>query len=79
MNILILMAAFFGALLLGVPVVWSLALSSMSVLLLGDVALPLPWLAQQFFRGADSITLASVPLFLLAGSLMALALRRRRN
>jgi TRAP-type transport system large permease protein len=70
MNILILMAAFFAALVLGVPVVWSLALSSILVLIFGDLSLPLPWLAQQFFRGADSITLASVPLFLLAGSLM---------
>jgi tripartite ATP-independent transporter DctM subunit len=70
MNVVVLMIAFFAALLVGVPVVWSLALSSIFVLVFGDLALPMPWLAQQFLRGADSITLASVPLFLLAGGLM---------
>ncbi len=70
MTISVLIIAFLVTLLIGVPVVWSLGLSAIAVLYLTDLSLPSAWLSQQLFRGADSLILASVPLFLFAGSLM---------
>jgi tripartite ATP-independent transporter DctM subunit len=70
MTVAILLCTFFAALLLGIPVVWSMALASVAAISLTDISLPLAWLAQQFFRGADSLTLAAVPMFLLAGGMM---------
>lgn len=70
MTITILIVSFLATLVLGVPVVWALALASIAVLLMTDIGLPLAWFAQQLFRGADSLTLAAVPLFLFAGGLM---------
>ncbi|PBK48172.1 TRAP transporter large permease [Pseudomonas syringae pv. actinidiae] len=70
MTVMILFLAFFCLLMAGLPVVWAMAGGSIAALLWGDLHLPLAWLAQQTLRGADSSTLASIPLFLLAGELM---------
>lgn len=70
MTVLILFLAFVCLLLAGLPVVWAMAGGTIAALLFGDLHLPLAWLAQQTLRGADSSTLASIPLFLLAGELM---------
>jgi tripartite ATP-independent transporter DctM subunit len=69
-TVLILFLAFFCLLMAGVPVVWAMAGGSIAALALGDLHMPWSWLAQQAVRGADSSTLASIPLFLLAGELM---------
>jgi len=70
MTVLILFLAFVCLLLAGLPVVWAMAGGTIAALLFGDLHLPFAWLAQQTLRGADSSTLASIPLFLLAGELM---------
>ncbi|WP_297845110.1 TRAP transporter large permease [Pseudomonas sp.] len=70
MTVLILVLAFFILLMAGLPVVWAMAGGSIAALVFGDLHLPIAWLAQQTIRGADSSTLASIPLFLLAGELM---------
>lgn len=70
MTVLILFLAFFILLMAGLPVVWAMAGGSIAALVFGDLHLPIAWLAQQTIRGADSSTLASIPLFLLAGELM---------
>ncbi|WPP01407.1 TRAP transporter large permease [Pseudomonas sp. HR96] len=70
MTVLILFGAFFVLLMAGLPVVWAMAGGSIAALTFGDLHMPLAWLAQQTLRGADSSTLASIPLFLLAGELM---------
>ena len=70
MTVALLIGGFLAALALGVPVVWSLGLSVLLALGFGDLGLPPAWLAQQVFRGADSLTLSSIPLFLFAGGLM---------
>jgi tripartite ATP-independent transporter DctM subunit len=69
-TVIVLIGSFMGLLLLGVPVVWSMVTATIFALLLGDLSLPLAWLAEQTVRGADSIPLSAIPLFLLAGGLM---------
>jgi TRAP-type transport system large permease protein len=66
----LLISSFMLLMLVGVPVVWSMAASSLITIYLGGLALPFVWYAQQFIRGADSITLAAIPLFLFTGELM---------
>lgn len=62
------------ALLLGVPVAFSLALSAFAILLLFTEGLSpqaiLTLMAQRMFVGADSFPLLAVPLFFLAGAIM---------
>lgn len=70
MIIALLFGGFFLLLLLGVPVVWSMAAATIIALIFGDVGVPIGWLAQQTIRGADSISLLAIPLFLFAGELM---------
>lgn len=70
MTLAILILAFLALLVLGVPVAWSLAAATLAVLVSGIVPLPPAWYAHEVYRGADSITLASIPLFLFAGGLM---------
>lgn len=70
MIIALLFGGFFLLLLLGVPVVWSMAAATIITLIFGDVGVPVGWLAQQTIRGADSISLMAIPLFLFAGELM---------
>ncbi len=70
MTVLLLILVFVLLMLAGVPVVWSMAAASLAAIWLGGLSLPVIWYAQQFMRGADSITLAAIPLFLLAGEIM---------
>ncbi|HCO7566333.1 TPA: TRAP transporter large permease [Escherichia fergusonii] len=63
-----LFVIFFVSLMLGVPVIFSLALSSIFYLLVTDMGLAI--MANQFFSGMDSFVLLCIPGFLLAGGLM---------
>ncbi|MGE0545151.1 MAG: TRAP transporter large permease, partial [Dehalococcoidia bacterium] len=70
MTLAVLIGVFLILLALGVPVVWALAGATLSVLATGLMPLPPAWFAQEVFRGANTISLVSIPLFLLAGGLM---------
>ncbi|MCQ2005373.1 TRAP transporter large permease [Rhizobium sp. NRK18] len=70
MTILILFATFLFCLLGGLPILWAMGVSTIAALTFGDVSMPPAWLAQQIVRGADSIYLAAIPLFLFSGELM---------
>ncbi|HSI40310.1 MAG TPA: TRAP transporter large permease [Xanthobacteraceae bacterium] len=70
MTLLVLFGVFALTLYTGVPVAWSIAFSTLAVIMLGFVPLPPAWFAQQIFNGANSIALASIPLFLVAGGIM---------
>ncbi len=70
MTLLVLFGVFGLTLYTGVPVAWSIAISTLAVILTGLVPLPPAWFAQQVFGGANSISLASIPLFLVAGGIM---------
>ncbi|MEI5678475.1 TRAP transporter large permease [Mesorhizobium sp. CGMCC 1.15528] len=70
MTLLVLFGIFAVTLYTGVPVAWSIAISTLAVIFLGLVPLPPSWFAQQVYGGADSISLAAIPLFLVAGGIM---------
>lgn len=66
---IIITLAFLITLAAGIPVAFSLALTSLIVLLIiGDV--PLQLIPQRMFTGMDSFPLMAVPFFILAGELM---------
>jgi C4-dicarboxylate transporter DctM subunit len=68
MVIWTLILVFLGTMLLGFPVAFCLGITSLVVLLIGDV--PLLLIAQRMFTGIDSFPLMAVPFFVLAGELM---------
>ncbi len=59
----------FGIFLLGVPISFGLGFTSLIGLLSAD--LPLEIMAQRMFLGVDNFTYIAIPLFILAGNLMA--------
>jgi len=61
---------FFGCIVLGVPLVFALAIPSLAYLLLAQKA-PLAVIAQQMYSAADSFPLLAIPFFLFAGELMS--------
>jgi len=64
----ILFGAFLFFLILGVPISFVLALSSIGAIFYAGY--PLDVLSQRFFTGLDSFPLMAIPLFMLAGSIM---------
>ncbi len=70
MIVTLLICSFAILMLAGVPVVWSMAAASLIAIYGGDLGLPAVWYVQQFLRGADSLTLAAIPLFLFTGEIM---------
>lgn len=67
---LTLLGLLFGGLLIGVPIAYSIAISGMGYLLF-ESSVPLLVVAQRMVVGVDSFTLLAIPLFILAGALMA--------
>ena len=66
----ILFCAFFVLLILGVPIAVGLGLASTLALLLGS-HMPLLVLPQKVFNGVNSFPYLAIPLFMLAGNIMA--------
>ena len=69
MGIAVLFLVFFVTLFLGVPIAFSLGISSLVYALAGGI--PMAALAQNFYSGIDVFTLLCIPGFLLAGNLMS--------
>lgn len=70
-GILILVLSFVTLLVLGVPVAWSLGLSSFFTLIITVAALPsATTIAQRLATGLDSFSLLAIPFFVLAGEIM---------
>ncbi len=65
----LLTAGFLGGLLLGVPIAFVLALSSL-VYFMADPSLPMLVYSQQVMAGTDHYVLLAIPFFVLAGLLM---------
>ncbi len=65
----LLFITFIALLLLGVPVAFSIALASVTVLVKGDVQLLM--IVQRMFTAMDSFSLIAVPFFIFAGDLMS--------
>ncbi len=68
----ILFPTLFLLLLLGVPVAFALGLASVAALYFGS-GIPLVILPQKLFNGLNSFPFLAIPLFLLAGNIMAAA------
>ena len=66
---LVLTVGFLALLLLGVPIVFAIGISSITALLMLDIDLVV--LAQRFVAGTQSFPLLAVPGFILAGDLMS--------
>ena len=64
----IMMALFLACIFLGIPVAFSIGISSIVAMLLDG--LPLTFMSQMSFSGLDSYTYLAIPLFILAGFLM---------
>jgi C4-dicarboxylate transporter DctM subunit len=65
----LLAVVFFGLLLLGHPIAFTLCLTSL-VLLVVEGSLPLNAVPQYMFMGLDSFPLMAIPFFVLAGEIM---------
>ena len=65
----LLFALFFLFMLIGVPIALSIGASTMAALYFQGV--PLMVVTQQMFQGINSFALVAVPMFILAGDLMA--------
>lgn len=71
MEILILVLTFIILLGIGVPIAWSIGLSSVFTMLISIPALPaFTTVAQRMATGLDSFTLLAIPFFILAGQIM---------
>lgn len=68
MLALFLFLSFIALIFLGVPIAFSLGLSSVIYLLMADI--PLSIVPQKMFAGLNSFVLLSIPGFILAGNLM---------
>lgn len=71
MEVLILVLTFVVLLGIGVPVAWSIGISSICTMLLSIPALPaVTTIAQRMATGLDSFALLAIPFFVLAGQMM---------
>lgn len=71
LEVLVLIVSFVILLLIGVPVAWSIGLSSLFTLLVSiDNLAAVTTLAQRMATGLDSFTLLAIPFFILAGQLL---------
>jgi len=71
MEILILVLSFIILLGIGVPIAWSIGLSSLFTMLVSIPTLPaFTTVAQRIATGLDSFALLAIPFFILAGQLM---------
>ena len=66
---LLLFGLFFGLMLLGVPI--ALAIGASTMVALSQAGVPLMVVTQQMFQGINSFALVAIPMFILAGDLMA--------
>ncbi|QDI92105.1 TRAP transporter large permease [Salicibibacter halophilus] len=68
MTVLVLVIGFLVLIMLGVPIAFSLGISSLLYLLFTDI--PLTIIPQAMFSGMDSFVMLAIPAFILAGNLM---------
>ncbi|WP_139958477.1 TRAP transporter large permease [Flavicella sediminum] len=71
LPILILVLSFLTLLLIGVPVAWSIAISSLLTMMASIPVIPaLTTVSQRIGTGLDSFALLAIPFFVLSGQLM---------
>jgi len=71
MEVLILVLTFIILIAIGVPIAWSIGISSICTMLVSIPTLPaVTTVAQRMATGLDSFSLLAIPFFVLAGQLM---------
>lgn len=71
LPIYVLVFSFIGLLIIGVPVAWSIAISSLLTMMTSISMLPaLTTVSQRIATGLDSFALLAIPFFVLSGQLM---------
>ncbi|MEM6321212.1 MAG: TRAP transporter large permease [Bacteroidota bacterium] len=71
MEVLILVLSFVILLGIGVPIAWSIGISSLFTMLVSIPAIPaFTTIAQRMATGLDSFSLLAIPFFILAGQIM---------
>ncbi len=71
MEVLILVLTFILLIAIGVPIAWSIGISSICTMLVSIPTLPaLTTVAQRMATGLDSFSLLAIPFFVLAGQIM---------
>lgn len=71
LPVILLVVSFICFLLIGVPVAWSIAMSSLLTMLTSIAMLPsLTTVSQRIATGLDSFALLAIPFFVLSGQLM---------
>ncbi len=70
MLLWVILASFFGILLVGAPIAAGLGLSS-AIVLFSMLKIPLVVVAQRMFTSIDSFSFMAVPFFMLAGAFMS--------
>ncbi|MEO0469467.1 MAG: TRAP transporter large permease [Bacteroidota bacterium] len=71
MEVFILVLSFLVLLAIGVPIAWSIGLSSIFTMLVSIPAVPaFTTIAQRMATGLDSFSLLAIPFFILAGQMM---------
>lgn len=70
MEVAVLFIAFATLMLIGIPIGYSIAMSTL-VVLLAFTDLPMALITQNAITGVDSFPLMAIPFFILAGSLMS--------
>ena len=68
MEIAVLLGVFAFLLFAGIPIAFSLGVSSLAYLMMAGI--PLTIVPQRFYAGMDSFVLLCIPGFILAGNLM---------
>jgi TRAP-type transport system large permease protein len=70
MNLLFLFGSFLFLLVIGMPIVFAMTLSSVAFLVVYAPAIPLTVIPHQVVAGVDNFPLLAIPFFFLAGELM---------
>lgn len=70
MSLAFLFGAFLVLLIIGMPIVFAMALSSVAFLLVYGQTIPLTVIPHQMVAGVDNFPLLAIPFFFLAGELM---------
>ena len=70
-SLLLFLGVFFGLLILGAPVAWSMLLSALAWIAFTDQWSFLPVLPQRLYQGMDLFVLMAVPMFILAGEIIS--------
>jgi tripartite ATP-independent transporter DctM subunit len=67
----VFLGVFVAALLLGMPVAWSMGFAALLYLVISGQWALLPLLPEKLFQGMDSFVLVAIPMFLLAGDIFS--------